>query len=254
MEFSNVYDDEQRARAYDALEFPGTYYLAYRDLPKILEDHVRGKKAVDFGCGTGRSTRFLKRLGYEVIGVDVSQPMLAKAQVRDPQGDYRHVSGDDMADLPSQTFDLVLAAFTFDNVATFERKVALFKALRRLVHEEGRIVNVVSSPEIYVHEWASFTTKEYPENRHARSGDKVRIVMLDVADRRPVEDILWTDASYAEVYGAANLVPVLTHSPLGREDDPCHWVSEAQIAPWTIYVLATEAKVGKGGSGSGCSK
>ena len=33
--FGNVYEDEERARAYATLEFPGTYYLAFRDLPAI---------------------------------------------------------------------------------------------------------------------------------------------------------------------------------------------------------------------------
>ena len=41
-EFSNVYDDRARADSYDKLEFPGTYYLAYRDLPAIFTEHVAG--------------------------------------------------------------------------------------------------------------------------------------------------------------------------------------------------------------------
>jgi hypothetical protein len=51
--FVNVYDDRARAAAYARLEFPGTYYLAFRDLPAILAEHVQGRQAVDFGCGTG---------------------------------------------------------------------------------------------------------------------------------------------------------------------------------------------------------
>mgnify|MGYP006170551827 CR=1 FL=1 len=43
MTFSNVYADGQRAESYARLEFPGTYYLAYRDLPAILAEHVHGK-------------------------------------------------------------------------------------------------------------------------------------------------------------------------------------------------------------------
>ena len=35
-EFSNVYDDQEQADAYAELEFPGTYYLASRDLPAIV--------------------------------------------------------------------------------------------------------------------------------------------------------------------------------------------------------------------------
>lgn len=83
-EFFNVYEDKGRADAYAKLEFPGTYYLAYRDIPAILAEHTQGRKAVDFGCGAGRSTRFLRKLGFEVIGLDIAENMLAKARERDP--------------------------------------------------------------------------------------------------------------------------------------------------------------------------
>ena len=81
--FHNVYDDEQRAGAYAGLEFPGTYYLAFRDLPSIFAEYVSGKRALDFGCGTGRSTRFLRSLGFEAVGIDISSPMLDKARELD---------------------------------------------------------------------------------------------------------------------------------------------------------------------------
>jgi SAM-dependent methyltransferase len=159
--FSNVYDDQARSEAYATLEFPGTYYLAYRDLPVIISEHVLDRKAIDFGCGAGRSTRFLRELGFEVVGVDVSGPMLDRARDRDPQGDYRLVSDDDLGALAAGAYDLVLSAFTFDNIPTIERKVRLFQGLKRLLSAGGRMVNLVSSPEIYVNEWASFSTKDF---------------------------------------------------------------------------------------------
>lgn len=157
--FSNVYDDKARADAYAKLEFPGTYYLAYRDLPAIISEHVKGAAALDFGCGTGRSTR------------------------------------------------------------------------------GGRIVSLVWSPDIYINEWSSFSTKDFPENRTTSCGDKVRIVMVDVPDQRPVEDILWTDEGYREVHERAGLTPVKTYRPLANKAAPHERVSETAIAPWVIYVL-----------------
>jgi SAM-dependent methyltransferase len=236
--FSNVYDDRTRSEAYASLEFPGTYYLAYRDLPAIIRKHVHGTKAVDFGCGTGRSTRFLRGLGFDVVGVDISQAMLAHARERDPTGDYRLVPDGDLGGLPRGAHDLVLAAFTFDNVPTSEKKVALFRSLAGLLRRDGRIVTVVSSPDIYVNEWVSFSTQDFPENRTAQCGDVVRIVMLDVPDRRPVEDIVWTDQGYREVYQGAGLVPLETHRPLGDPTEPFHWAAETTVAPWVVYVLA----------------
>ena len=239
--FLNVYEDRARADAYAELEFPGTYYLAFRDLPALLAEHVRGTKAVDFGCGTGRSTRFLHELGFDVVGVDISEPMLARARERDPEGEYRLVPEGDVGGLAAHSYDLVLSAFTFDNVPTMERKVALFRSLRLLLRDRGRIVNLVSAPEIYCNEWASFSTKDFPDNRNARSGDKVLIVMLDVEDRRPVEDILWTEDDYREVYRRAGVMPLQTHRPLGQPTDAYSWVSETAIAPWVIYVLGPAA-------------
>jgi SAM-dependent methyltransferase len=237
MEFSNIYDDHARSEAYAKLEFPGTYYLAFRDLPAIIGEHVRGRKAVDFGCGTGRSTRFLRELGFDVVGLDISEPMLVRARERDPHGEYRLVPNGDLDEIETDAYDLVLSAFTFDNIPTRDKKVALFQSLKRSLKAGGRIVSLVSSPDIYVNEWASFSTKDFPGNRDARCGDKVLIVMLDVEDRRPVEDIIWTDDGYRDVYERAGLTLIETYRPLAKENDGHEWVNETAIAPWTIYVL-----------------
>lgn len=236
MTFRNVYEDAARADAYSRLEFPGTYFLAFRDLPALCRRNVTGRRAVDFGCGTGRSTRLLRGLGFEVIGVDVSEDMIRKARELDPSGDYRLVEPKGRGDLVEGAWDLVLAAFTFDNVPQAE-KPAHFRGLERLLAPEGRIVNLVSTPEIYTHEWASFSTRDFPENREARSGDVVRIVMTDVTDRRPVEDVVCSKAAYQEIYREAGLAVVTSLEPLGRDDEPYDWVNETRVAPWRIDIL-----------------
>lgn len=245
--FSNVYNDRARAESYNRLEFPGTYYLAYRDLPAIIASHAQGKKAIDFGCGTGRSTRFLRDLGFDVVGIDISDEMLALARKRDPNGDYRLIPDGNIDCLPPNTYDLVLSAFTFDNIPTMEKKVRLFHSLKISLKPNGCIVSMVSSPEIYVNEWASFSTKDFPQNRTAKSGEKVFIVMLDVEDRRPVEDIVWMDQAYHETYKLAGLTPVDVYRPLGEQSEPYNWVSETKIAPWVIYVLRRKDEVALNG-------
>jgi len=235
MSFRNVYEDKMRAEAYSRLEFPGTYFLAYRDLPEILRRHVADRRAVDFGCGAGRSTRFLRRLGFETVGVDVSADMIRKAREIDPSGDYRLVEAGRLG-LAAASWDLVLSAFTFDNIPQAD-KVAAFRGLERLLAPEGKIVNLVSTPEIYTHEWASFSTRDFPENHQAGSGTVVRIVMTDVMDRRPVEDVVCSKASYLEIYREARLEVVESCEPLGCEAEPFEWVNETRVAPWRIDVL-----------------
>jgi ubiquinone/menaquinone biosynthesis C-methylase UbiE len=236
MEFVNCYADASRAGAYATLEFANTYYLAYRDLPAILAAHVTGTRALDFGCGAGRSTRLLRTLGFNVTGVDVSEDMLRIARGVDPSGDYRLVPGDNFAELDAGAFHLVLCAFTFDNIPAPD-KARIFRDLAKLLAPGGTIVTIVSSPEIYTHEWASFSTRDFPENARARSGDLVRIVVTDHEDRRPVEDIVCTAESYQAVYREAGLKAIQVLEPLARGDEPYAWVNETRIAPWVIYVL-----------------
>src|SRR4029434_8551863 len=202
--FGNVYEDEERARAYATLEFPGTYYLGFRDLPALIRRYNHGRRALDFGCGTGRSTRFLRNLGLEVIGADISQAMLDQARALDPSGDYYLFQDNIAGEFASGSFDIILAAFTFDNMPT-EVKADALSAMRTLLASDGCLLLVVSSPEIYVNEWASFSTRDFPENRNARDGDRVRIIILEALARRPVEDCLGTDAHYRQLFETAGL-------------------------------------------------
>lgn len=236
--FRNVYEDEDRARAYADLDYPGTYYLAFRDIPALIRAHVTGTRALDFGCGAGRSSRFLRALGFDVTGLDVSEPMLREARSRDPGGTYLHTRGG-LDVLGSQSFDLILCAFPFDNIPGPDR-ADLFRRLGEQLAPSGHIVNLVSSPEIYVNEWLSFTTRPFPENRSARTGEVVRIVMLDGGDHRPIEDILWRDDEYARTFATAGLSLVRVHRPLGTEADPFPWVTERTVSPWIIHVLRRE--------------
>jgi hypothetical protein len=147
----------------------------------------------------------------------ISQRRCSRRRRRDPTGAYRLVEAGVVHAVADAPFDLIFAAFTFDNIPTDAEKAGSLAALRGLLAPGGRLMVVVSSPQIYAHEWASFSTRDFPENSRARDGDPVRIVMLDVPDRRPMEDVVCSD---------------------GRYRDPIRWVSETTIAPWCIYVLA----------------
>jgi len=237
MTISNAYEDARMAGAYSRLEFAGTYYLAYRDLPAIFRDHVVGTRAIDFGCGSGRSTRFLTRLGFRATGVDISGEMIKLAREKDPGGDYRLIDDDGLGLFEEGAYDLIQSVFTFDNVPRRERKVALFAAMARLLTPAGRVVSLVSSPELYVHEWASLSTRPFPENKTAKPGDTVRTIIIDIEDRTPIEDVFWPDENYREVYREAGLEVEQTFKPLAKGDEPFVWVNETRIAPWVIYVL-----------------
>lgn len=236
-QFENSWDNRTRAESYSKLEFPNTYYLAYRDLPTIIKKHVTGSSVVDFGCGTGRSSRFLKRLGFDVIGIDISSDMLEIAKNLDRNGIYQLVSNGNYKHIGINQFDLIQSIFTFDNIPGWDNRTNILEALRGLMKPSGRMILLDSTPELYTNQWASFSTKEFPNNWTAKTGDFVYDMMLDVEDRRPVKDIFWTVPDYHKLFDIAGLEVEATYKPLGYEHEPFMWVSEKEIAPWMIFVL-----------------
>ncbi len=235
--FPNAYTDTARASAYADLGFAGTYWLAFRDIPELISRHETGRVALDFGCGAGRSTRFLQSLGFSTVGVDISTAMLSHARQRDPGGEYLLIPDGDLSALSGREFDLVFCSFPFDNIAGRDTRVGILGALGGLLRPEGRLVNLVSAPALYHHDWLSFSAREFPENATAGDGEAVRVTIREGADQRPVDDLYWTDASYRDTYAAAGLTLLATHRPLGRGDDPHRWTTELAISPWVIYVL-----------------
>ncbi|MFO7892724.1 MAG: class I SAM-dependent methyltransferase [Longimicrobiales bacterium] len=258
--FSNAYADPDRAASYSSLEFPATYALAFRDLPALFRKHgvapdPGGLRALDFGCGAGRSTRFLRGLGFNVLGVDISEAMLARARELDADagvgaGDRYLLIDDDPAALPPGPFHLILAAYPFDNIPGEDHRAALLTGLRERLAparstesgSAGRLVLLASSPELYVHEWATFTTAAYPENASAGSGDPVRIAIKEGGDPRPVHDLRWFDRDYRSAFDRAGLEVLDVHRPLATGAEPHAWVNETEVAPWVIYVAGASSR------------
>lgn len=233
---SNPYIDADLATFYAGLGYEGTYQLAVRDLPDVVARRVAGRTALDFACGAGRSTRFLKSLGFDVIGVDISPSMLTEAKRRDPAGTYLKIGDADLSVLGQATFALILCAFPLGNTTSLARMRALLASLHNRLAADGCLIVIDATDDLYRHEWLSFTTIAFAENATAKSGDPVRVSFRDRADQ-PVTDVLWTDDDYRDAFAAVGLEMLETHRPLARADDPTPWISEREVPPWVIYVL-----------------
>src|SRR2546423_1903202 len=72
------------AELYGSLGIEGTtYQIGFDAVAELLGD-ITGKTFLDFGCGTGRSTRFLKALGARhVYGADHDRDMIDQALSRE---------------------------------------------------------------------------------------------------------------------------------------------------------------------------
>ena len=103
----NKIDAKQEATAYSNA-IVGTGYLAYRDLKKLINTYVVGNTALDYGCGRGRSSRFLSEMGFFVDALDICSFMLNEASKQDSTINYHLLKPFKLKNLQKQ-FNLILA-------------------------------------------------------------------------------------------------------------------------------------------------
>lgn len=216
----------------------GTGYLGFRDLPKILEENVKGREVLDVGCGSGRSTRFLRDLGYNVLGIDTSEEMILKAREVDPVSDYRLIN-DETKEWPidGKRFDLIMFSFVLLEISSKEEIREILEKARICLKEGGVIVISTTSENAYKHDWLSMGT-DYPENTDPKSGDVVKIYLKDYGFE--VKDYYWTDADYQECFEHSRLDVLWKFNPLGLKTDNKSWVTEEHVSPFTFYVTAAK--------------
>lgn len=116
-----------------ALEEPVVWSLIRRD---------PGGRALDAACGTGRHTRHLVKLGYEVVGVDLSTEMLVRARANVPAAQFAEA---DLRALPvgDATIDTLVSGLAFAHLPNLTEAVA---EVGRVLRPGGQAVISVLHP------------------------------------------------------------------------------------------------------------
>jgi SAM-dependent methyltransferase len=143
----NIYDDE-------------TFFAGYSRLPRSVEGldgapewpalrtllpDLRRLRVLDLGCGFGWFCRFVREQGAaHVIGIDVSQNMLAKARAMtdDAAITYLRADMEDLTLAPA-SFDLVYSSLALHYV---ERLEGLLQVVHAALVPGGRFVFSVEHP------------------------------------------------------------------------------------------------------------
>ena len=93
-------------------------------LRALLPD-VRGKRLLDLGCGFGWIARWAMTQGAEsVLGVDLSENMLARARAQTADPAVRYLRADlESLELPHESFDVAYSSLALHYVEDFARLV-----------------------------------------------------------------------------------------------------------------------------------
>ena len=229
----SAFDYEHQADRYALREVAGTDFIAFCEVAE--QRLLCGFAVLDFGCGAGRSSRFLRGLGNRVTGVDASRAMIAQALTRDPAGDYRLVSRGEPLPFKSGTFDAVFASWALVEEGDERELVRTMSEFARVLRPAGTVVVIANTREFYSGRWLTCDV-DFPENAPPlRPGQSVRARLLP--EGVDVTDYFWTDEDHARVARAAGFETSRSLRPLGRADDPFPWRDERVVAPYVIHVI-----------------
>jgi SAM-dependent methyltransferase len=152
----NIYDTPEFFAGYSQMERSVHGLEGAAEWPSIraMLPDPRGKAVLDLGCGFGWFCRWAREHGAaQVLGLDVSESMLAKARemTADPAIRYQRADLEGVA-LPAASFDLAYSSLTLHYL---ENLSGLIEQVREALQPEGWFVFSVEHP--------IFTAPDRPE-------------------------------------------------------------------------------------------
>ncbi len=143
-------------------EIAGIYDLLFEDIDyeewalyvaKILNfAPIPVKRILEVGCGTGNLTRELVKLGYEVVGVDVSEGMLEVARKKVPGVRFVRADVRDLA--LGEEYDAVVSTFdSLNNLLTEEDLALAFRRIKEHLKPRGIFVGDLNTPHVMMTDW-----------------------------------------------------------------------------------------------------
>ncbi|MFD1645597.1 class I SAM-dependent methyltransferase [Haloarchaeobius litoreus] len=130
-----VYRETAMVDRYDSFGEDG--WLTDREAAIVDEHFAEPGRVLDVGCGTGRTSRPLAERGHDVVGIDVSDEMVAQARARHPDLTF---AVDDVTDLDfaDETFDYVLFSYYgLDSIYPESGREQAMRELHRLLKPGG---------------------------------------------------------------------------------------------------------------------
>ena len=98
-----------------------------------------GRDVLEIGCGTGRLAALMTERGARVVGIDVSDGMLAAARRNAPQAELIHMTAMEIERLGAERFDRIVATLSFSELSEAELECVL-RASAGILKPGGKLV------------------------------------------------------------------------------------------------------------------
>ncbi len=118
---------------------------------------IKPRKILDIACGTGVPTLILADRGYELVGVDLSEEMLAIAQMKLRGNEKVRFFKQDMRNLNlDETFDAAICLFdSLNNLLTEDDLLRAFQSAKRHIKAGGVYIFDLNTPYCLKYFWGN---------------------------------------------------------------------------------------------------
>lgn len=149
------------------------YFLPYLDFVKLYSPNKC--KLLDLGCGTGQSTELLKKLNYNVTGLDGCGRFIDEAKKNFPKNKYIY-SQAELLPIESESFDCVSSYNTIEHLVKLSQVI---KEIHRILKPKG--ILIIHAPNLLSILHPINAVKKY--NHMTYEGKKNSIEILVMAIR-----------------------------------------------------------------------
>ncbi len=208
--------------------------LGYDKLIDLMGE-IKGKRVLDYGCGSGDFSRQLVGKGASVLGADISESMIEEAEKKIDKNfadkiNYVIVKNNQLPLLSDNSFDFVVMNFVICTISEKSIVEQIFKEVFRLLKPGGQLfVLNVNWDKSNGHEFLSFKLDKVDD---LKSGDKVGSI-LKWDDNIRIADYFWSQSNYRHFFEKAGFgnVKIKEILAIGREHP---WVDEINYSPFFI--------------------
>jgi len=206
--------------------------------PAVIDEimPLKGKRVLDYGCGTGKVSRALRDKGADVIGADISEEILRITKAYENEGIlFRQIRNGDLSFIKANYLDSVISTFVFCNVASRSDIESALGEIYRVLKPGGKIVILNANWEhCNGMEFISYKFDSFPS---LEPGQKVTL-MLKSSKPFSVVNYFWGEKDYTDALRKCGFGNIAARRPLGAGGGIA-WMGEDK---YPLYLIVSAVK------------
>lgn len=204
--------------------------LGHKNVAKLLQP-IQGKKILDYGCGNGKFSTYLNKLGAKVVGIDISPAQLEVAKKSEDKNIVYLLDNDPKIETKYiDYFDAGVLIFVLCEISSRDIMLSVLKRVFNLLKSDSQLI--ILNPNWDKSNGKDFLTHQMQYQPELKLGEHVTTILKGDPPIH-IPDYYWSKDFYLEMLKKAGFVNYEIYEPLAPDDD-IPWKDEKEYPPFLI--------------------